>query len=296
MSSAGPDDPTEEIPAHREPNLIDVKEGFAEAREQVATNQQVMDTSIRHMGRIARREGAKEGAKAARQQGRWFLIFGLVASLLISAGAAYLATAAYQGTMDLRTVSQQRQEQFDAAMAKLDETNRELQARGQEPVAAPAGTDPADAVAAAVTARVIAQLPATPTAEQVAAAIVPTVTANVLGPSQQQIAASVSRYFSLNPPQPGPPPSQADIDAAVQRALAQNPPPAGPTGPAGPAGPAGQAGADGKPGADSTVPGPAGATGATGPPGPTCPEGSTATQHEVVTTDGPVDALLCTPT
>lgn len=185
-----------------------------------------------------------------------------------------------------------------AALEKLDQANSTLEARGQQPVPEPAMANPTDAITAAVTAQVLASLPPSPTADEVASRIQGAVIANVTvpGPTTAQLAASVSEYLQANPPSPGPAPSQAEIDAAVGRALAANPPPAGPAGRDGISGANGRDGVDGKngeDGADSTVPGPQGET---GPPGPTCPEGSTATEHEVVTTEGPVTALLCTPT
>lgn len=250
------DEPTDVLDT---PSWVDVQHDREAAREQVVANQAIVDGFPRHMRRIA----AQAGEKAGQKVGRKFGMVAVVAAILVGLGGGAFGGLAYSQVGDLRTVSEQRQAQVDTALSKLDEANRELQARGQQPVATPASGDPADAVAAAVTARVIAQLPPTPTAEQVAQAIVPAVTANVLGPSQAQITAAVGAYFVRNPPQPGPPPSQADIDAAVQRFLSQNPPPAGPKGDKGDKGDQGEPGEDG---ADSTEPGPRGPEGPPGPP------------------------------
>lgn len=101
-------------------------------------------------------------------------------------------------------------------------------------------------------------------------------------PSDEQVAAAVTRYLAEHPPGPGRPPTLAEISAAVAAYLEENPPPAGERGPAptqeqilaavtaylisnppqpGPSGPRGEPGEDG---ADSEVPGPPGPT---GPPG-----------------------------
>lgn len=104
-------------------------------------------------------------------------------------------------------------------------------------------------------------------------------------PSDEQVAAAVTRYLAEHPPDPGRPPTLAEISAAVATYLEDNPPAAGERGPAptqeqvlaavttylianppqaGPPGPQGDPGEDG---ADSTVPGPPGPTGAPGEDG-----------------------------
>jgi hypothetical protein len=233
-----------------------------------------------------------------------------------------IALQALAGQQASAAAAAQTQDTITTALAKLDEANHQLTLRGQATVAAPPSPDVPDALAAAVTARVLASLPKTPTAEQVGDAIQGTVTANLLGPSAQEITSRVTAYLQANPPPAGPGPSAAAIQAAVDASLARNPPPAGPVGPAGPAGPQGpqgvvgdaclstnpacvgpqgipgQIGLQGPPGADSTVPGPAGPQGPQGPQGeqgpagPACPAGThlaSVTYADLQTGKGCVD-------
>jgi len=106
--------------------------------------------------------------------------------------------------------------------------NSQLTARGQTPVPVPPPTDadPTSTIVAASAARVLAQLPPVPSAEQVA----------------QKLAADQL----LNPPSV----PVAQVSAVVASYLQENPPPPGPTGPQGLPGENGQPGENGKNGAD----------------------------------------------
>lgn len=250
-------------PDDHDPTLLDVRAAQAQAREQSAAAETIVAEFPKQMRRIARDAGAR--------QGRLWGIITLALALLISFLAGGLAVNTKLATSAdisaIRVAEQQRQQQVDNALDKLNQANKVLESRGQPPIPTPPAGDPNDAITAAVTARVIAQLPPAPTAQQVADAIAPAVTASVVGPSQAELAGLVAAYYQAHPPQPGPPPSEAAIRAAVDASLAANPPASGapgppgpkgdpcspsdpacvgPQGPAGPAGPMGAAGAAGR--------------------------------------------------
>ncbi len=231
----------------RQVTLDDVHEAQARSREAV-------DRDAAALPRKVERIAQKQSSRTARRIGLLTLFIALVVPYILSFNASSKADAA--SLLAATTAAQ-----VDQARQQLDEANRALTARGQAPVATPVSTtDPTDAIAAAVLAKVLAQLPPTPTADQVASRLQAAVTSNVLGPSLDQLKTQAAAYLaSLTPPGP----TQAQIDAAVARALAGR----DLTGPAGPAGPAGKDGVNGTDGADSTVPGPAGPAGETGPAG-----------------------------
>lgn len=273
------DAPTDEVPT-----FADVQNVRAEEREMAERAWAVADQVPRQMRRVAR----EAGHKAGQAEGRKFGIIGLLVALLVSVLAGVASAAAYATSIDTRSDLVTIQ----AALDKLDTANLALTARGQEPVPPPPASDPTGAVAAAVLAQVLASLPPSPSADEVASRLQTTVTANVLGPTLDELTGQVSSYFALHPPQPGPPPSEASIRAAVDAALAQNPPPAGPPGQDGQpppclAEPTQCRGADGQDGADSTVPGPPGRDGVM------CPTGFTPQERMVITSDGPEDTVLC---
>lgn len=125
----------------------------------------------------------------------------------------------------------QEQVQNAAALDSLGRANAALRSRGQPEVPAPPGRDPQEAVAAAVTARVLAQLPAAPSAEQVAQLVGPAALSQVTGPTADQLAVRVADYFRVNaeslrgePGEPGMGPTRDQIRAAVDAAYAANPP------------------------------------------------------------------------
>lgn len=235
------------------PNLVDVLHATHEARE---IAQQAAEEEPGRVAAIATEVGGKagrlEGARVSRR-------FGLLALLVAFLVPLLLASLAYRNSVTT-------DREVDAALERLEQANVTLEARGQEPVQLPAADDPTQVVAAAVTAQILASLPPTPTAEEVADRLQGAVIGSLTGPSLNELARLVAGYFQDNPPQPGPPPTEAQIRAAVDASLAANPPAPGLPGrdgaactpdiPAcrGPIGLTGAAGADG-------------ATGATGPPG-----------------------------
>jgi hypothetical protein len=246
-----------------------------------------------------------EQAKAeVRAQYRWLVVAAAVVSLIVSVPTSLIAidraTGAQARTEAAQASQVERDASVDTALQRLREANSDLEARGQAPVAVP--SDPSDAIAAAVTARVLASIPPTPTAAQVGVAISSAVTANLLGPSREALTDLVASYFATNPPKPGPAPTQGQIQAAVDRAYAANPPAQGPKGdkgdpclPSDPAciGPKGDPGVRGDPGADSTVPGPIGPpVAAWSWPDPIAPD----VTHTCTRTGGPDDAPTYTCT
>lgn len=209
-------------------------------------------------GQLEHEQVAHVATTVARRESRRY---GLVAAFfcaLIAIGVSVLAVslseraAAAAAAADAR--SQATEQTVSVALAKLDEANKALTARGQAPVEAPPNPDPSEAIRAAVLAQVLAQLPPTPTAQQVAdqlrSAVVNAVT------DRATLAGLIAAYFAANAP-PGP--SQEAIQAAVNQAYAANPPRDGrdgesppclsePTQCRGADGDKGERGDDGKPG------------------------------------------------
>lgn len=142
---------------------------------------------------------------------------------------------------------------------------------------------------------------------------IPTPSTTVVGPSDAQVFAAVADYFKSHPVGPTP----ADIAAAVVNYLTVHPPAAGPKGDpgAGPTadqmatavatfcgqnpalcqGPKGDQGDKGDPGPGPTAEQLADAVRGyvAANPLPTCPDGTSATAETVLTTTGPVDAVIC---
>jgi hypothetical protein len=164
----------------------------------------------------------------------------VVISVLGSAFSIAISTFAlgqtHQTAADVRTNERLAQQAYDAAQA----ANGQLAARGQAqvPVPPPTADDPSATIVAASAARVLASLPKTPTAQQVA----------------QQLAADQA----LNPPAPAP----SAVIAIVADYLKAHPAPAGQPGVNGENG---QDGADGQDGKDGDT-GPQGPEGKPGPP------------------------------
>lgn len=236
--------------------------------------------------------------RAELKVGRWarsHLRALIVATVLILLSAVALwVVPTLLGVQD-RADRQQRQsndqrKQISGLSKALDAQRDQVKKLGATPVAPPAD-----------------KVRANPTAP------IPSPSTSVVGPSDAQVYAAVADYFKSHPVGPTP----ADIAAAVVNYLTAHPAPAGPKGDAGAAPTADQlatavanfCGQDSAP-----CRGPAGEkgdTGATGPgptadqladavrsyvqanPLPTCPDGTTATAETVLTTSGPVDAVIC---
>lgn len=270
MSDTGHDDdaPTEVL--ETVPNLMDVRAGFDEVREEMATDRAIVGEFPRHMHRIATSAGTQAGVEAARRTGRRFGVVGLAVALLVSVGsgiAAIIIAASASSTVAEERVARIAAEERDAEesrrtaenIASLQDSNSRLQARGQAPVETPPASAPdSDTLVAATTARVLAALPPSPDMAAIAQMVAAAVAAQPTGPSASQLSTALAEYFRVNPPpagrtgdagakgdmgpkgEPGRPPTAEEIQDAVDTYLAEHPPPKGDTG------------ADGKPPASWT--------------------------------------------
>lgn len=180
-----------------------------------------------------------EAKPSRREVVRIAVLAAIVITILGCALSIAISTLALgqvrQNTLDLRTNERLAQQAYDAAQG----ANSQLAARGQTPVPVPppSAEDPTATIVAASAARVLAAIPPTPTAQQVAS----------------QLAADQA----LNPPAPAP----AAVIAIVADYLATHPAPPGPSGEPGKPGENGQPGINGRDGET-------GPTGPAGPPGP----------------------------
>ena len=190
--------------------------------------------------------------RTARRLGLIGLGIAVVSSILTT--VVWLSVSA---ELDANTAADRSsQQQTDAALQRLAEANRALEDRGQAPVTVPDDPDPADAIAAAVLAQVLQQLPPGPSADQVADRLAAAVLADVLGDVRPALAAQAAAYLAANPPQPGrdgedgqSPPCLSEPTRCQGRDGATGPAgQVGMTGPTGPQGPAGEQGPQGDPG------------------------------------------------
>lgn len=106
-------------------------------------------------------------------------------------------------------------------------------------------------------------------------------------PKPAEIAAAVARHLKANPPVTG-----DQIADAVEVYLTEHPPSPGPTGASGETGPPGERGEPGRPPTAEEI---AAAVRAyiEAHPLPVCPDGTEAQARTVLTTDGPIDAVIC---
>ncbi len=108
-----------------------------------------------------------------------------------------------------RTAEQSRaaaeQKSTREAIAALEEANRDLQRRGQQPVPPPPDLETGETLVAAATARVLASLPSAPmpTDQQVGNAVASYMVTNPISVSPALIAGQVSAYLDANPPPAG---------------------------------------------------------------------------------------------
>jgi len=224
-----------------DPTLVDLERVQQRGREQAEATDRAAQLGTRTVRRMVQR------------QARTFGLVGIAAAVLISVLAVFLASSSLSQSSATEALRLQRDDQTRSALASLDQANSALRARGQAPVGAPPNPDdPSAAITAAVAARVIAQLPPSPTAQQVADLVAPAALARVTGPTTQQLADAVAGYYQANPPargprgEPGPGPTADQIDAAVAQEYAANPPPPGRDGTDGTDGRDGAPGADGR--------------------------------------------------
>ena len=176
--------------------------------------------------------GASLSHKADRRD-LWRVV--LVASCLGTALAITVSTLAAYQISSLRAERTAEQVKTEAeqkttrqAIEALEKANRDLQARGQQPVSPPADPQSDEALVAAASARVLANLPPAPM------------------PTDQQVGNAVATYMVTNPVAVSP----ALIAAQVSAYLAANPPPAGEKGESGQDGEKGEKGDQGEPGKD----------------------------------------------
>lgn len=212
------------------------------------------------------------------------------AALLVIVIAAVLGWLMY-----LARAEQVHSSQISALSKALDAQRAQAQRAGQTPVAPP----PSQILASPQIVRgdTGATGPAGPagqnaTDEQVRQAVALYFAANPPGPTPAAIAAAVANYLILHPAPagpsgaPGPSGQNATPDqvaAAVRDYLVAHPPSPGPQGPAGPQGPG--------PTADQIAA--AVRDYLTAHPLPLCPDGSRAEARTVVSTDGPLDVVVC---
>jgi hypothetical protein len=208
-----------------------------------------------HAEGVAAAESLGEGlSHKADRRDLWRV--GVVAACLSAAVAIIVSLVAAYQIVDLeaqRTAEQARvsaeQERTRRAITALEEANRDLRQRGQQPVSQPADLDSGDAVVAAATARVLANLPPAPmpTSQQVGDAVASYMVTHPVDVSPVRIAGQVSAYLTANPPAagakgdrgekgdqgergtdgadgtPGHTPTPEEIMAVFNQAAAQNP-------------------------------------------------------------------------
>lgn len=137
----------------------------------------------------------------------------------LAIGVSVLASSQVVDLRAERTAEQAKttaeQERTRQAISALEEANRDLRARGQQPVAPPDDLRAGDALVAAATARVLASLPPAPgpTGEQVGNAVASYLVTNPVVVSPLAIASQVSAYLAANPPPAGPAGEPGDVGA-----------------------------------------------------------------------------------
>lgn len=136
---------------------------------------------------------------------------GLAIGALAIAFSLLLSSLAAQSVIELKAtqtaserLDQEERDRTRKAIESLQESNRDLQARGQRPVDQPADVNGSDALVAAATARVLANLPAVqlPSADQIGAAVAAYFVNNPVNVSPWMVSTAVSNYFAENPVEP----------------------------------------------------------------------------------------------
>lgn len=210
---------------------------------------------------------------AKRRLGDWAVV---AVSILIAIALGWTVTQVQQQSAR----NDRQSEQIDALAGALTAEQEAAQDRGETPVA----PEPEELIQDPG-----AELPEPrgPSDEQVYAAVSAYFTAHPVqdgeDASPAAIAAAVGNYFAANPPEqgePGPPPSGDQVAAAVQTYLTEHPPPAGPPG---------EDGEDATPEAIALEV----AAYMETHPIEYCPEGYSLIVHTVLTTDGPTDQIDC---
>ncbi len=131
----------------------------------------------------------------------------LMAALAI--GVSWVAASQIVDLRAERTAEQakatEEQGRTRQAIEALEEANRELQARGQQPVSPPPELQPEETLIAAATARVLANLPPAPmpSHEQVGNAVASYFITHPVSVAPSLVAAQVAAYLAANPPAAG---------------------------------------------------------------------------------------------
>lgn len=149
--------------------------------------------------------------KATRGQA-WKIAF--VVSCFAVGISLLLSSAAARSIVDVKAeqvASEERRKTEEKttreAIAALQQANEELRGRGQQPIPQPTQMGDSEALVAAATARVLANLPAAataPTDEQIGRVLAAYMVTNPVAVSPQRIAQQVSNYFAENPVEPEP--------------------------------------------------------------------------------------------
>lgn len=221
-----PDREPDSLPAYYDtPPTVDEVHAVREEARDVLEQSEMAAGRLEHahVERVATRVARKE----SRRYGMWGALFagllGLAVALVAISVALPAASQAQTAASTAQHADQQArtaQQTVADALGQLNETNKALEARGQAPVTTSATPDQSEAIGAAVLAKVLLQLPKAPSAEQVAAILQPTVSAQVTGPSTTTLAGLVAAYFVEHPPGPTP----AQIQDAVDTYVSQHPP------------------------------------------------------------------------
>jgi hypothetical protein len=176
--------------------------------------------------------------------------FGMIAAIVISIFANQSALDAKARTAVLSQTTEQSRQLAEKAYEEAKQANAILLARGQAPVPVPPPSDnPADTIASAAAAKVVAQLPKNQTnAQDIAPIIGQYLADHPQGPTAAQIANQISAYFATNPIPPGkqgepgekgeqgPPPTTEQILASITTYCSTRNECRGPTGDPGPQG------------------------------------------------------------
>lgn len=233
------------------PTHADVEQTRQVARDLA---EQAVSEEPQRIQSIAEKAGKAAGADVAKRVSRRSLLAVLVVALLVPLLVSVIAlNTAVSTRADVANVQ--------VALSRLDQANAELAARGQPPVALPPQATPEQVSAAAITAQVVASLPAAPNADEVASRLQGAVIGQLTGPTFNELARLSADYFRTLPAPPGP--TEAQIQAAVNRAYQASPPPPGRDGQEGGRGADGADGAPCLPSNPECV-GPRGETGASG--------------------------------
>jgi len=213
---------------------------------------------------------------AKKRLGDWAVV---ALCLLISVALGWTVTQVQQQSAH----NDRQSEQIDALAGALAAEQDAAEDRGETPVA----PEPEELIEDPETKL---PEPQGPTDAQVYAAVSAYFTAHPVEDGEDgedvspaQIAAAVGNYLTEHPPEqgePGPPPSGDQVAAAVETYLIANPPPAGPPG---------EDGEDASPEAIAQ----AVAAYIETHPIEYCPDGYSLIAHTVLTTEGPTDQIDC---